>query len=177
MSARVRRATPQDADALAGTVAAGFETYRAFAPPTWLPPDRIELALGIVVRLREPTLKAWIAEEDGKPAGHVTYVPATRSRIGSDDPTLAHLEQLFVRPSHFGTGLASRLMAVCVSDAAASGYTAIRLGTPRDHVRARRFYEREGWTTDDVPLDEDSLGLVLIEYRRALAGSGSRETA
>ncbi|HWT95066.1 MAG TPA: GNAT family N-acetyltransferase [Solirubrobacteraceae bacterium] len=175
---RIRRATPADADAIATTVSAGFETYRAFAPEGWRPPDTIELGLGVVVRLRLPTLRGWVAEtEDGKPAGHVTYVPAADSRMGSDDPSLAHLEQLFVRPAHFGSGVASKLLAVAVCDAAASGFEQIRLGTPRDHHRARRFYEREGWTTDERPLPEDSMGLVLILYRRALAGSGSRATA
>lgn len=175
---RIRRATPADADAIAATVASGFETYRTFAPEGWRPPDVLELALGVVVRLKLPTLRGWVAEtEEGEPAGHVTYVPAPDSRPGSDDPALAHLEQLFVRPAHFGGGLAQQLLAVAVSDAAASGFTAIRLGTPRDHHRARRFYEREGWTTDEVPQPEDSLGLVLILYRRELAGSGSRATA
>lgn len=175
---RIRRATPADADAIAATVSAGFETYRAFAPEGWQPPDPLELALGVVVRLKLPTLRGWVAEtEAGEVAGHVTYVPAADSKAGSDDPALAHLEQLFVRPAHFGGGLAARLLAVAVSDAAASGFTHIRLGTPRDHHRARRFYEREGWTTDEAPVEDEALGFVLILYRRELAGSGTRATA
>ena len=108
---------------------------------------------------------------------------AEAAEAGEDFTTGEGLRALLNRLHEAGEGtwasdpLARELMAICVADATAAGFTHIRLGTPRDHLRARRFYEREGWTTDGVPLPDDSLGLVLIEYRRALAGSGSRATA
>jgi hypothetical protein len=40
----------------------------------------------------------------------------------------------------------------------------MRLGTPAEHHRARRFYEREGWTTDGEVIAETPLGLPLVEY-------------
>ena len=36
---RLRRALPEDALALVAVVQAGFESYRAFAPPGWEPPS------------------------------------------------------------------------------------------------------------------------------------------
>ena len=166
----IRRALRTDADAFATTVDEGFGTYRAFAPEGWEPPDRLEFALGIAIRLGRPGVVAWIAEDEeaGVAAGHVTYLPATESQAGSDDPGLAHLEQLFVRRPYWGSGLASRLLAVAVADAAEAGYARMRLGTPADHSRARRFYEREGWRTDGRVLDDTPLGLSLVEYFVAL---------
>ena len=176
---RIRRASRPDADAFATTVADGFDSYRDFAPPEWEPPDRLEFALGIAIGLGRPGLAAWIAEEPdtGEAAGHVTYLPATGSREPSDDPDLAHLEQLFVRRAHWGTGLASRLLDAAVSHAAGSGYTVMRLFTPADHPRARRFYEREGWTTDGHRLEGRPIGLELVEFRVALAREGEGQEA
>ena len=41
----------------------------------------------------------------------------------------------------------------------------MRLHTPAEHVRARRFYEREGWTASSGPFYEPMLGLTLVTYR------------
>ena len=174
---RVRPATNADADGLAETVAEGFESYREFAPDGWQPPDRLELAIGIAVRLRSDDQYAWVAEdEDGTLAGQVAYVPAARSRHPIHDPALAHLGQLFVRRAHWGTGLARQLLSLVVADAAEREFAAMRLFTPVDHGRARRFYEREGWEPRGEPVLEEPLGLELIEYRRPLP-TGARPLA
>jgi GNAT superfamily N-acetyltransferase len=166
---RVRPATTSDADALAETVFEGFASYREFAPDGWQPPDRLELAIGIAVRLRSDDQHAWVAEDDGGTiAGQVAYVPAARSRHPVHDPALAHLGQLFVRRAHWGTGLAADLLRVAVADAIERDFAGMRLFTPAGHARARRFYEREGWTVQGEPLLEQPLGLELIEYRRPL---------
>jgi GNAT superfamily N-acetyltransferase len=171
---RVRPATTSDADALADTVAEGFETYRDFAPDHWRPPDRLELAIGIAVRLRADDQYTWVAEDDdGTIAGQVAYVPASRSRHPVHDPALAHLGQLFVRRAHWGTGLARELLSLVVADAIEREFAAMRLFTPAGHARARRFYEREGWEPRGEPKLEEPLGLELIEYRRALARATS----
>ena len=171
----VRPATTADADALAQTVAEGFEAYREFAPDGWRPPDRLELAIGIAVRLRADDQVTWVAEDhDGTIAGQVAYVPAASSRHPVQDPGLAHLGQLFVRRNHWGTGLARQLLALVVADAAAREFAAMRLFTPAAHARARRFYEREGWEPRGEPRLEEPLGLELIEYRRALTGRPAR---
>ena len=44
----------------------------------------------------------------------------------------------------------------------------MRLHTPAGNLRARAFYEREGWRTDGVAIPEPMLGLDLVEYRRDL---------
>ena len=42
----------------------------------------------------------------------------------------------------------------------------MRFYTPRDHSRARRFYEREGFSATGWEGLEEPLGLVLVEYAR-----------
>jgi GNAT superfamily N-acetyltransferase len=164
-----RTATAADAKALAETVAEGFESYRAFAPPGWEPPD-----MGIeAVRMRESLARpgTWceVAEARGRMAGHVAFMAAGSHPLGGAvDDSVAHLWQLFVREAFWGTGAASRLLADAVTEARARGYGTMRLFTPEGQRRARRFYEREGWTLFDGPSFDGGLGIPLVEYRRPL---------
>jgi hypothetical protein len=43
----------------------------------------------------------------------------------------------------------------------------MRLFTPEGQLRARRFYEREGWLLFGSAFD-GGLGIPLVEYRRTL---------
>jgi GNAT superfamily N-acetyltransferase len=171
----IRPATLEDADGLAAVVHEGFASYRDFAPKGWQPPDLLELALGIALRLRGGEQRTWLAEEDGRIVAEVAYLPAARSRKPVDDPQLAHLVQLFVARSHWGSGVAAELHELALRHAAGDGYTRMRLWTPADHARGRRFYEREGWevVAGDEGLPDDRLGLELVEFRRTLLPAGS----
>jgi GNAT superfamily N-acetyltransferase len=105
-----------------------------------------------------------VAEDAGAVAGQIGTVPARGGRPAG------HVWMLFVREPWWGTGLASRLVGVAEADGRERGWTELALQTPSEHARARRFYEREGWSTDGEPQYEPALGLVLVTYRRALAG-------
>jgi predicted N-acetyltransferase YhbS len=169
MSWTLRPATPRDAEQVATVQAEGFESYRSFAPPGWEPRDlRAELKM-IRERLGSPEVWCLIAERDGEPAGHVALTPAwLHGSHPSEEPGLAHLWQLFVRSTWWGSGLATTLHAEALREAAARGFTAMRLYTPAAHLRARRFYEREGWTAAEETTDAPEFGMPLVEYRRAI---------
>ena len=174
MDPRIRRATPQDADAVARVVADGFATYRAFTPDGWEPPDTIELALGFAVQLRGDDLWCGVIDEGGEVVGQVGVGSSAKSLKPSDEPGLAHLQNLFVVRSHWGTGLASALLAAAVEVATERGFERIRLFTPVPQARARRFYEREGWSPVGEPFTEARFPFQMLEYRLELDGSGSR---
>jgi ribosomal protein S18 acetylase RimI-like enzyme len=163
-------ATSDDAAELTATVLAGFETYRAFAPAGWDPPPEIRDV--DAVRRRLSDADAWClaartrAEE---PVGHVSFVSSMTSRWPEKLDDLAHLWQLFVRPPFWGSGAATTLMRRAIAEAGAQGYTAMRLYTPADQPRARRFYEREGFVQRADPIPSD-LGFPVVEYRRSLGG-------
>ena len=65
------------------------------------------------------------------------------------------LNGLYVRPEAWGTGVAERLHARAVETLRAAGVETARLWVLAENRRARRFYERRGWsadgTTRDVP--------------------------
>jgi GNAT superfamily N-acetyltransferase len=161
---RTRTAGPEDAAVVAGLIAGGFETYRAWAAAGWAPPptETAEEIARIARRLGDPDTWCLLAEEDGEPVGHVSFLPA-QSLDG-----LAHLWHLFVRTEWWGAGVAGRLLAEAVSEARRRGYARMRLFTPRDHGRARAFYRREGWSQIGASRYEPELALELVEYVREL---------
>jgi GNAT superfamily N-acetyltransferase len=163
---RFREATPDDAPQMRARMLEGFDTYYEFAPPGWEPGRPSEEAF----RERLALKSHWcvIAVGDGgAELGHSAFLDSADSGHPDPEPGLAHFWQLFVRPSHWGTGLATDLMARAVDQARERGYTMMRLFTPAGQARARRFYEREGFALVRE-FDDDRLGLTIVEYRRAL---------
>jgi predicted N-acetyltransferase YhbS len=168
MSWELRAAEQADVDAIVRVDREGFESYREFAPPGWEPPTQAEEVEWLGKRLGHSAVWCLLAEDKDGPAGHVAFMPAALARHASDDAGLAHLWLLFVRPSRWGSGLASELHARALDEAARRGFTAMRLFTPAGAGRARRFYEREGWKVAGEPFADTDFGLELVEYRRGL---------
>jgi GNAT superfamily N-acetyltransferase len=167
----LRPAGPEDAEQVASVELEGFEGYRSFAPAGWEPPDPQAELDRAREWLADPEVWCLLAEQDGEAAGHVAFMPARIHLNPSDEPGLAHVWQLFVREPWWGSGLATVLHAEAVREAAARGFTAMRLFTPAGQARARRFYEREGWTAVGEPSDPFEFGMPLVEYRLAIKSS------
>jgi GNAT superfamily N-acetyltransferase len=172
-----RRATLDDLDVLLADVQAGFDSYVEFAPTGWQPPkvpadrDRSSELLG------DPATWALIALAEDRPVGHVAFLPARERRTGEPSdtskaraviPGLVHLWQLFVLPAWWGHGVAPLLHEAAIREMRAQGYSRARLFTPSLHGRARRFYERRGWSAEAEEWNEE-LALTLTEYRLMLS--------
>ncbi len=169
---QMREATPADAALMAAGVIEGFDSYRAWAPPGWVPPY-----LGaaseqrLAAMLHRDDVWALLAADSGETAGHVALSPLTHEDPAPAPPGQVNLWQLFVRERWRGSGLAGELVAATRREAARRGYHTVRLWTPRGAARARRFYEREGWTASGRENARSPSGLVTVEYRwRAPAG-------
>jgi GNAT superfamily N-acetyltransferase len=164
-----RAATPDDAERIVAITVEGFETYRSFAPEGWTPPSASAEAARLIGLLGDDHVWYRVAEHAGELVGHVGFLPADRLSFARiDDPGLVHFRQLFVTRGHWGTGLARRLHAAAVAEARARDFSAMRLFTPGGQERARRFYEREGWSLARPPAFDERIGLEIAEYRRAL---------
>jgi GNAT superfamily N-acetyltransferase len=152
----LRVAVPADAPAMARTMSIGFETYRAFAPPGWRPPP--DDTPWIRNRM-STTAGAWalLAEVAGEPAGHVSLVP-----LPGDEVRTAYLWHLFVRPPHWGSGLAGVLHDAFLDRAREAGHARAQLRTPAAHGRARRFYARRGWRVDGPPERDTPFGMPIV---------------
>jgi GNAT superfamily N-acetyltransferase len=98
----------------------------------------------------------------------VAVLPARKAGRPVDEPGLAHLRNLFVDRSQWGTGLAAALMRAAVDDARERGFAQMRLFVAEGQARARRFYEREGWRPAGAPFEDPAVGLRMVEYRLRL---------
>jgi diamine N-acetyltransferase len=165
----LRTAAPRDAERLVTVLTEGFESYRSFSPPDWEPPDSQAELKRLRAFLANEEVWCLVAEDGGEIAGHVAIMPVRVHPHPSTDDTMGHFWQLFVREPWWGTGLATALHAEAVREAGARGFTSMRLFTPAAHARARRFYEREGWTPAGPPSDDMDFGMPLVEYRRAIS--------
>jgi GNAT superfamily N-acetyltransferase len=171
-----RRATVDDLDVVLGHVQAGFDSYGEFAPRGWQAPkvatdrDRSAELLG------DHATWALIAFADGRSIGHVAFLPARERSAGEPRgaaktravvPGLAHLWQLFVLPDWWGRDVAAMLHDAMAIEMRARDYREARLFTPSLHARARRFYERRGWSAAGEDYNEE-LALMLTEYHLRL---------
>ena len=78
------------------------------------------------------------------------------------------VEQVYVSANHRGTGVAALLLAEAERQVAAGGHDRAWLAVVAGNARARRFYERSGWT-DDGPFDypaEDSGHKIPVPAHR-----------
>src|SRR3954451_284146 len=164
-----RSARADDVGAIARVVADAFQGYLEFAPAGGEPPGAEDEIEHLEPLMRDPEFWCLVAERDGGVVGHSAFVPARTARGPEDDDGLVHLRALFVDREWWGSGVARTLHSMALEEAARRGFTTMRLFTPIEHPRARRFYEREGWKPVGELLDSP-LGLPLIEYRRGLTG-------
>jgi RimJ/RimL family protein N-acetyltransferase len=127
----------------------------------------VRAALGLAV-VRRDVLVAWWQE---RLAAATIFVATPAGDIGSSCEPIGFVEvvpgelhALYVVPEHWGTGAAAALHRRALAT----------LGDPatlivmRDNIRARRFYERNGWQLvgDDAPHDFDGVLVPFVRYRR-----------
>ncbi|MEZ5331583.1 MAG: GNAT family N-acetyltransferase [Thermoanaerobaculia bacterium] len=96
-----------------------------------------------------------VATVDGEIAGFIMVV--------GDE-----VEQVYVARPHRGTGLADRLLAEAVRQVRSNGHPEAWLAVATGNARARRFYERAGWT-DTGPFDYPArtpAGLIPVPCHR-----------
>jgi RimJ/RimL family protein N-acetyltransferase len=162
----IRPATHDDAQRISDHVQEAFAGYLPISPPGWTPPppdlDREHEAID------HPHTRTFLAEPGGVLAGVVSYIPASMSRLQSEDPGLIHFRRLFVHPGWHGSGLAQRLMALAIDDCRARGFTSMVLFTPFAQGRARRFYERQGWRHVADDFADARFGMPTSQYRYRL---------
>ncbi|MER6213106.1 MULTISPECIES: GNAT family N-acetyltransferase [unclassified Streptomyces] len=141
----VRRSTGRDLDACVQVLAAVHE--RDGYPLNW--PDRPGDWL-----TQPAPLSAWVAELDGRVAGHVRLsrgddgdiAPGLWSaRAGAGRAATAVISRLFVAPAARGHGLGALLLARAVQDATDRGLHAV-LDVLTSDTAATALYERLGWT-------------------------------
>jgi GNAT superfamily N-acetyltransferase len=104
--------------------------------------------------------KVWVAELDGEIVGVAVYA-RTEAETGE-------LRALYVVPDAWGTGAAQELMNAALAEMRSAGLRLAVLWVVEENARARRFYEREGWSADGVTR-ETPIGPSEARYRLELS--------
>jgi GNAT superfamily N-acetyltransferase len=167
----VRRARPDDAAAIAEVhVRTWQEAYEHVFGAERLASVTVAQRLPMWRQiLDDPAQTALVAEnEAGRIVGWCTVAP---SRDADAD---GELWGIYVLSEAWGSGVGSALMAAGIDALRESGYREVILWVLEDNPRARRFYEREGWTLDGSHKEDQFLGVPVTEvrYRRGLTPTG-----
>ncbi|ADX71808.1 acetyltransferase [Pseudarthrobacter phenanthrenivorans Sphe3] len=152
MTSSIRKATTDDAGALAALAAV---TFPLACPPSASPGD---IAAHLENTLSERHFRSYLDD----PGATILVIDAGDGLLGysllvnrpATDPdvvsvlTLApsvELSKCYVHPEHHGLGAAAELMRASLQAAAASGGAGVWLGVNSQNARAIRFYEKSGF--------------------------------
>ena len=144
---KLRRATLDDMLALARLHRRTVQVSLPFLPTLHTPEED---AWWFCERLFSAN-EVWLAEDDGAPVGYIAFRPD-------------FVEHLFILPEAQNTGIGFQLL-----EKARETSAEISLWTFQQNLRARRFYERHGFTVvteTDGADNEEKLPDVLYRWRR-----------
>jgi ribosomal protein S18 acetylase RimI-like enzyme len=131
----LRRATPADASAVARIWYPGWCDAHLGNVPQQLVDARPEESFE--PRALDHVPHTTVATVNGEIAGFVMVIGA-------------EVEQVYVSAAHRGSGVASALLAAAEQAVAAAGHPVAWLAVVAGNARARRFYERQGWTDEGL---------------------------
>ena len=160
----IRRATPDDLDAIAGLhTRSRTAYYRGFVPDEILAdPARATRRREILARdLRSPDRIVLCAEQGGRLAGFAAMGPCA---LRDPDPQItSQLGFFFVDPASFRQRIGTRLHQACIQAWQAQPVAAARVWVAEFNQRARAFYTSQGWEPDGHhhPDDPAALGYRL----------------
>jgi ribosomal protein S18 acetylase RimI-like enzyme len=108
----------------------------------------------------------WVASSDER--GCCGFLSAGPSR--AERAAVGELYSLYVSPQLAGTGVGHRLLAYTTAQLKAMMFGSAELWVLEKNERARRFYEREGWTLTGAPRREPiaRTSVSVVRYERAL---------
>lgn len=143
----IRRATPDDAEALSRIGAETFtETFGHLYPPEDLAAF-LESAYGLEKTRRDladPAKAAWLVEMNGEVVGHAL---AGACDLPHDDvtPDCGELKRLYVLKRLQGDGTGSRLLAEALAWLERDGPRPLWIGVWSENHGAQRLYNRMGF--------------------------------
>jgi GNAT superfamily N-acetyltransferase len=167
----IRAAEVDDAEAIERIRIAGWQTaYRGIYPTAFL--DALKLDWS---RWREriatppPGWSSFVAEHQGVVTGFAVIGPSR------EEEATGELYALYVDPSLWSTGI-GRALLQRAEELLAGRYSDATLWVMEENPRARQFYERAGWCSEDArkPFEHGGVAPLAIRYRKRPSSSASR---
>jgi GNAT superfamily N-acetyltransferase len=161
----VRRAKPDDGDALGEIHAASWEAaYAAFFDAEFAErgiQDRLTRWHGLIA---DETGTILLAALDDRPLALSRSIPSPTR------PGLAEIYSFYGHPDGWGSGVAAALMTETLETMRGEGYAGAHLWTLRDTPQSRRFYLKCGFTESGATTTRDfgdGNPLAQVEYEQA----------
>jgi GNAT superfamily N-acetyltransferase len=171
MNTEVRRAVEADAEAIAALHIRSWQyAYRGQLPDGFLDnlsnevDARIEFWRTHIATQHSGRHEIWAIDVGAQLNGFAALGPARDNQI---EPA-SELYAIYVNPDRWRRGLGSQLLAHAARRFIALGYSVAILWVLESNLRARRFYERSGWTLDGETKTENLPGgtqLHEVRYR------------
>ncbi len=163
----VRRATPEDAPAIADIHVRAWQTaYRGIWEDAFLDSLSIERR-AVEWRERLASLQedvhVWVAELDGRVAGFCSFGPAREDDVPSNT---GELYMIYVLPEITRSGVGSALIAHAERSLREAGCPLAILWMLKQNDNAAAFYARAGWMPDGGEKHVDRMGQPSYEVRR-----------
>ena len=170
MNFRIRRADKSDAPALAEILTQSWKAaYADIVPPAELnsAADSERYTAAFAAMAQNPSNTFLIAHGDGVPCGMLFYCPAR----DTDLLGFAEIVALYTLPQYWGTGLGQLLMKRMLAETH-HAYSGAALWVFQDNARARRFYEKFGFTPDGAQKQENFSSKPLsVRYVKPFDGA------
>jgi ribosomal protein S18 acetylase RimI-like enzyme len=164
----VRVATPDDSLAIERARVHGWRTaYRHVFPVEDLDAMPIDAdRWRSRLHVPPPGWTTFVCEYERAVVGFASVGPSR------DEDGLGELYAIYVEPEQWSSGAGQELLTAA-EDKLASAYDAALLWVLEENPRARRFYERAGWTADGARKAEERFGVRApeVRYRKDFASS------
>jgi GNAT superfamily N-acetyltransferase len=182
MNARVRRAVPSDAEALAALHIRSWQAaYRGLLPDTFLDQlsekleERSQFWRSAITTPQIAGNEIWVSEiwvgeiwvgelnseSQGGPQGFASIGPAR----DADVPGAGEVYAIYLDPRSWGRGLGHALFTYVSDRLVDLGYSTAVVWVLDSNARARRFYEIAGWMADGTTKVETRPGFELHDVR------------
>jgi GNAT superfamily N-acetyltransferase len=165
---KVRQALANDAAGIARVQERGWQiAYRHVFPAEELDRGGFIQPERWIERLVHPPSgwSTFVAEHEGGVIGFTSVGPSR------DERGIGELYALYVDPEHWSTGTGRALIEQAEAQLGTE-YSEVTLWVLDDNPRARRFYERAGWSTDGGRKAEARWGVRApeVRYRKRFTG-------
>lgn len=143
----IRRASPEDAGAIAAIGAATFtETFAHLYPPADLAAFLAEAhsVERAEADLSNPDKAAWLVEKDGAVIGYALVGPCKLPHP-EVTPACGELDRIYIAKAHHGGGVGSRLLRETLDWLEKDGPRRLWIGVFSENLGAQRLYARHGF--------------------------------
>ncbi len=180
--ATIRLATTADARGLAEVRVRGWQVgYEGIVDAEFLAAmsvDQNEARWSEIIEAQGEQIR--VAIVDGRVVGFASSGPyrveseddkTLNTAVFAEPGSIGELYGFYVHPDSWGTGVANDLHDHAVDALRADGWVRLKLWVLADNARARRFYERHGWTADGASETLSIQGAPLeVRYEMAVLG-------